>query len=232
MSARDTSLAHFLEAAQPLTGWAWFDQAAAQVDALMAQDSGHDWGHLSRVLHNAHQLWRQQGQGSWPVIAAAVLMHDLVNLPKDSPSRHLASTMSAERALALLTPMGVFSSQELDLIAEAIRCHSYSSGLRAQSVEAQLVSDADRLDALGAVGAARTLAVGGALGRPLCHPGDPLARQRPIDDSVWSVDHFEAKLFKLPALMYTQAGLAMAQERVCFMRSLLERLEAEVRGQR
>lgn len=234
VSVPDPALDHFLEAARQHTPWPWFASATAFVDAQMAQDGGHDWGHLSRVLANARQLWAGEGSPdqAWPVIAAAVLFHDVVNLPKDSPERHLASTKAAQVAVDYLRPLEVFSASQLTELEEAIRCHSFSSGFRATSFEAQIVSDADRLDALGAVGAARTFAVGGALGRPLAHPSDPICRQREPDDKVWSVDHFFAKLFLLPELMYTKTGLKIAQARVLFMRELLDQLEAELMGTR
>lgn len=233
-NAPDPGLDRFLDAARQHTPWPWFAKATAFVDAQMAQDGGHDWGHLSRVLANARLLWAGEcaDEQVWPVIAAAVLFHDVVNLPKDSPERHLASTQAAQVAVDYLRPLEVFSDEQLDQLEEAIRCHSFSSGFRATSLEAQLVSDADRLDALGAVGAARTFAVGGALGRPLAHPSDPICRHREPDDKVWSVDHFFAKLFKLPELMYTQTGLKVAQARVLFMRELLTQLEAEFLGER
>lgn len=227
----------FMEAASQCSPWPWFGEAAKFVDARMAQDGGHDWGHLGRVLSNARMLtWRSYDETTapshWPVIAAAVLFHDVVNLPKDSPQRSQASTMAAQVAAAYFEPRGAFDAQQLATIQEAIRCHSYSSGLRAQSLEAQIVSDADRLDALGVVGAARTFAVGAVMGRPLCHPFDPLALHRQADDSVWGVDHFYTKLFKLPQLMYTQAGRQVADARVAFMTLMLEQLGQEVLGQR
>jgi uncharacterized protein len=91
-----------------------------------------------------------------------------------------------------------------------------------------VVQDADRLDSLGAIGIARCLLVGGHLGRPLCAPEDPFCVERPPDDQLYTIDHFYAKLLKLPATMQTAAGREEAERRADFMRDYLERLRAEM----
>ena len=88
----------------------------------------------------------------------------------------------------------------------AIEAHSYSAGIPPQSIEAKVVQDADRLDALGAIGVARCIAVGSALGRPLYQADDPFCSARSPDDSGASVDHFYSKLLKLATTMQTAAA--------------------------
>ncbi len=109
-----------------------------------------------------------------------------------------------------------------------IRSHSFSAGFEATTLEAKILADADRLDALGAIGIARTFAVGGQLGRALCHPGDPLATSREPDDAVYGVDHFYCKLLKLKDMFYTSEGRRVAEARDAFMRHYLEVLADEV----
>lgn len=224
---------HFIQRAQAIQPIPWLEKSAAYIQDNMLQDTGHDWSHLTRVLNAARVIWEVEGgQGDWTVIVAAVLFHDVVNLPKDHPNRKQASTMAAQIAHDWAMGDGAwgFSAQQMILMEEAIRCHSYSSGFVAQSIEAKIVSDADRIDALGAFGIARTFAVGGSLGRVLAHPVDPLANNRELDDGVWSVDHFFVKLFRLPERMYTQSAKDLAGKRIEMMRAFLDVMEKELSG--
>ncbi len=231
-----SGMSFYLERTKALAPWPWWPEAVAYVDAQMARDSGHDWDHLIRVLHHAHTIWQAQAPAEersrdWPALALAALMHDVVNLPKDHPERAQASARSAEACAALAGPRGWLSDAQLRLATSAIRTHSYSRGERATQLVGQALSDADRLDAIGAIGIARAFAVGGALGRSAWHPDDPMAHEREADDLRWSVDHFFVKLLKLPALMYTATGRALAQARVDFMRAYLTQLERELAGE-
>ena len=220
----------YLELTSAHTGWSWWEEAVAHVDDAMAQDGGHDWGHLGRVFMNARNLCQVEARGqdeTWLIVATAALFHDVVNLPKNSPERHLASTYAAKHAADWLKAHTPLDDDTIDAVSEAIRCHSFSSGFVAESLPAQIVSDADRLDALGAIGIARTFFVGGVLDRPLFHPTDPLAEERQADDGVWSVDHFFIKLLELPGKMYTNAGLEEGSRRADYMREFLTRLKQE-----
>ena len=91
-----------------------------------------------------------------------------------------------------------------------------------------MVQDADRLDSLGAIGIARCLLVGGHLKRPLCDYSDPFCDEREPDDSLFTLDHFYAKLFKLPDTMQTEAGRVEAHHRAERMRGYLDQLRAEI----
>ena len=90
------------------------------------------------------------------------------------------------------------------------------------------MQDADRLDALGAVGLARCIAVGAALGRPLYEPDDPFCRSRAPDDRGASVDHFYTKLLTLADTMQTPAGRREAERRTAFLRAFIAQLESEL----
>jgi len=90
------------------------------------------------------------------------------------------------------------------------------------------VQDADRLDSLGAIGIARCLLVGGHLNRPLFDFTDPFCDSREPDDSLYTIDHFYTKLFKLPETMQTEAGREEAQRRAALMQAYLDNLRAEI----
>ncbi len=90
------------------------------------------------------------------------------------------------------------------------------------------MQDADRLDALGAIGVARCIAVGAALGRPIYLAQDPFCTAREPDDAGASIDHFYTKLLKLAGTMQTAAGRREAERRSEFMRSFLDQLRSEI----
>lgn len=197
--------------------------AAAQMD----RDSAHDLAHLDRVWANAQAIAAEETGVDMAVLAAGAYLHDLVNLPKDSPDRARASTLAALAARPHLADLGLTEAQ-IDAAAHAIAAHSFSAGIAPETPEARILRDADRLDALGAIGLARAFAVSGALGRPLYDPADPFAANRAPDDSTFALDHFPLKLLRLPDGMLTATGRQMAEARVAVMRQFLCDLATEI----
>ncbi|OZI21981.1 hydrolase [Bordetella genomosp. 7] len=189
------------------------------IAAAQAQDDGaHDLNHLHRVWHLARQLLASHTDADALVVQAACYLHDLVNLPKNHPERAQASRMAARQAQALLAQAG-FPADKLPAVAHAIEAHSFSAGIAPQTVEARIVQDADRLDALGAVGLARLFYTAGRMGSAFAHPSDPRAVSRPLDDRAYALDHIEAKLATLPATMHTGAARQLADERLNWLRA-------------
>jgi uncharacterized protein len=189
-------------------------------------DPGHGPVHLERVVATAMRLAAEEG-ARIDVVLPAAWLHDCVHVAKDSPERSRASRLAADRALEFLREAG-YPPACLPDIRHAIEAHSYSAGIAPRTVEAMVVQDADRLDALGAIGLARCLAVGTALGRPLYEPADPFCRERAPDESGASVDHFYAKLLKLAGTMQTAAGRREAARRTGFLEAFLVQLGSEI----
>jgi len=189
-------------------------------------DGAHGRDHLMRVLRNARDLGDAEGADPEITVPAACL-HDCIAVPKDSPLRSQASRLAAERASEFLARLS-YPAHLLDAVHHAIEAHSYSAAVAPRTLEARVVQDADRLDSLGAIGIARCLQVGGRLGRPLCAGNDPFCDEREPDDSRYTVDHFYAKLLKLPATMQTEAGRAEAERRAEVMRGWLDQLRREI----
>lgn len=194
-------------------------------DAEMARDSAHDLAHLDRVWLNVRKI---AGEGvNFRVLLGATYLHDLVNLPKDSPQRSQASRMAAHKAAPLLTSIGL-SSEEVLAAQHAIEAHSFSAGIPPETQEARILRDADRLDALGAIGVARTFAVAGALGQELYHAADPFAQSRELNDTRYSVDHWRVKLLSLSEGMLTERGRALARARAALMLRFLTDFADEI----
>lgn len=192
-------------------------------------DVAHDAGHLLRVWRNMRAIQAQDG-GDLRLLAAAVLLHDCVPVAKDSPQRAQASRLSAARAVVALADLG-WSRADCDRVHHAIEAHSFSAGIAPQTLEARIVQDADRLDAIGAIGIARCFAVSGAMGRGLHDLADPAARGRALDDGAFALDHFELKLLRLAEGFGTPSGARMARVRharcVDFRRAFLAEIEEE-----
>ncbi|MBI1364010.1 MAG: HD domain-containing protein [Proteobacteria bacterium] len=161
------------------------------------------------------------------VLLAGAYFHDVVNPPKDSPLRSQASRLAAAKAVELLTEMD-FDTAKLDGVAHAIAAHSFSAGIPTETPEAKILQDADRMEALGAIGLARVFYVSGRLNRPPFDAVDPLCKNRTPDDSLYGVDHFFTKLLKLPAQMQTESGKRMAAERAEVLTGYLQTLEREL----
>ena len=191
-------------------------------------DGSHDLHHARRVLLNAKEIARRESAPvDLRVLTAAAYLHDLVNLPKDSPQRAEASRLSAEEARPILEELG-FAAEEIEATQHAIVAHSFSANIPPETLEAKVLQDADRMEALGALGIARTFYVAGKLSSALFHGDDPFAADRDLDDSRFGVDHFKLKLLGLADTMQTASGRELAAERTRSMRRYLDDLAGEI----
>jgi len=199
-------------------------------------DGSHDLGHFQRVWKAARYINREEGEPADPLILlAAAYFHDLVSFPKDHPRRSESSRVSAERAVELLRgPLSeggpAFPAAKIEGVRHAIHAHSFSARVEPLTAEARILQDADRLEAVGAIGLARVFYTAGQLGQKLFHPEDPLAEEREPDDRLYSLDHFKVKLLKLPALMNTATGRRMAESNAVYLEQFLEKIRGEILG--
>jgi uncharacterized protein len=209
------------------------DAALAQLravarDALVGAEPAHDFQHVLRVAASARAI--ADAEGARRLIAeSAALLHELYNLPKDHPESSRSGERCAERATVVLHAHG-FVPSDAAAISDAIRVHGYSVGIVPASLEARVLQDADRLDAIGAIGIARCFATGAAMRAAFYDADDPLCRTREPDDKRYSVDHFFRKLLKIEGGLHTQTARAMAAQRASFMRQFLAQLEREITG--
>ncbi|MFO0571463.1 MAG: HD domain-containing protein [Polyangiaceae bacterium] len=208
------------------------DEARAELPGLVAEvlelfddDPGHDLSHALRVATWTVRVAEEELPKR--LVLAAALLHDSVNVPKNSPDRARASELSAALARELLPRHG-FPPGEVALVCDAIRDHSHSRGSLPESALGRALKDADRLEALGALGLCRTLSTGARMGARYFDAEDPWAERRPLDDLAFSVDHFFTKLMGLPARMLTPRGREEACRRVELLRSFLQALAREI----
>jgi uncharacterized protein len=206
-----------------------FDQLAAKLLDVSKddEDGAHDLSHIVRVWRNAQLIHQEEG-GDLEALAAAVLLHDCVQVGKDSPLRSKASLLAANEARARLKALG-WAPSRVDTVACAIESHSFSAGIAPTSIEGCILQDADRLDAIGFCGIARCFYTAGRLGSRLYDLADPGAKTRPLDDGQNALDHFPKKLLTLEGNFKTRKGqeLAGARHRQVqeFYRAMLSELQ-------
>jgi uncharacterized protein len=207
-----------------------FDQLAVKLlDNLMDDEDGaHDLSHIVRVWHNAKLIHRDEG-GDLEVLAAAVLLHDCVQVAKDSPLRSKASLLAANESRVRLAALG-WAPSRIDAVACAIESHSFSAGVAPTSLEGCILQDADRLDAIGFAGIARCFYTAGRLGSRLYDLADPEANARPLDDVRNALDHFPRKLLTLEGSFKTRTGQELARERHRRVLEFHRGMLAEVQG--
>ena len=193
----------------------------------MATDAAHDIAHLDRVWQSASEIAASLPEVNQRVLLAACYLHDLVNLPKNDPNRAYASTLAAKAAEPHLAVLG-YTADEIVQTKHAIAAHSFSAGIEPETAEARVLRDADRLDAIGAIGIARAFAVSGMMQTQLYDAEDPFAITRPLDDKRFALDHWQVKLLRLSDGMMTKGGKRLAHQRKDKMIAFLTNFAQEI----
>jgi uncharacterized protein len=197
-----------------------------EVKIRMSNDSAHDFEHIMRVYKNAQKICKKEKIDP-KLVLSAVLLHDIVSYPKSDKRSKLSSVQSAELSKKILQNYN-FSGEEIKIVSDAIRDHSFSKNKIPQTIEGKILQDADRLDALGAVGIARVFAVAGSENRPFYNKSDPFCSKRDPDDKKWTLDHFYKKLFRLESLMNTNSGRIEAKRRIKILKDFVSELKNEI----
>lgn len=196
---------------------------------LHNQSPAHDFEHIIRVYKNAEMISKQEESVDLDIVLAAALLHDLVVYPKGSSKTINSADDSAEIAKKILLEYKNYPREKIEKVADAIRTHSYSKRLVPETLEGKILQDADRLDAIGAIGIARTFSVGGSENRSLYNPTDPFCEsERQLDDTQWTLDHIKKKLMILKNSMHTKTAKKIAEERTEFMELFLNQLRKEI----
>ena len=206
-------------------------------------DAGHDFSHIKRVAKHALNLFQEEVRAKEKreltadesdAMLAAALLHDCVPIAKNSPLRKESSRLASKKAIEILSEQksskgsSAWSRDWIHEITDAIHDHSFSSGRTPRSLLGECLQDADRLEALGAIGLYRTIATGVSMGAQLFHAEDPWAESRELDDKNYSIDHFFTKLLKLPETFRTETGKEEALKRARYLQGFIEQLKQEI----
>lgn len=191
----------------------------------------HDWHHVERVATLAETLIERHPADGIDdrVVSLAVFLHDIGREKEDRGEIDDHAEWGAMEAGRILEDVGA-SPETIDHVQHCVRAHRYSNAVEPETPEAELVSDADNLDALGAIGIARTFAHGGALGQPMYDPETPVAD----DDTAaggTQYNHLHKKILELPDRMYTDVGRELADERATVVRDYITQFDRELAGE-
>lgn len=193
-------------------------------EALAGAEGGHDWYHIERVWKMAHHIREIEDRGDLLTIELAALLHDISD-PKFNGGDEQIGCKLAHQFL-INNSVGKDRADHIQTIIQSV---SFKGGLQKEninSIEFQIVQDADRLDAMGAIGIARAFNYGGFKNRPIYDPAIPL--QEYSDSAAYyqsgapTINHFYEKLLKLKGLINTDTGKLIAQERHAFMLQFLD----------
>jgi uncharacterized protein len=191
--------------------------------------SSHDFLHVKRVLNNALMIADVMGLSEHDklLLTLACLLHD-ISIPIFGVKEDHA-VKSAEYAKAMLLDLGL-ESTDIEIVCNAIRVHSWSSGLTSMDTVSMILQDADRLDALGVVGFSRMIIYGEFAGRVMYFEPEIIPRFRDIDDAHYTIDHVFSKLIHIPAHMNTDVGRRIALDRLKTLLWLIKILSLEIKG--
>lgn len=197
----------------------------------LSQDStGHDWFHVDRVRRNALHIWGQEKNGNPFIIEMAALLHDV---PDEKLNVNVAS---GEEKLDSFLHTLQLAENEKQQIKQIIYSISFKGGQKTElpGIEAAIVQDADRLDAIGAIGIARAFAYGGKKGQSIYDPEITVREKMTLEEyrkgKSSSIHHFYEKLLKLKDLLNTETAVEMAEERQRMMEQFLDQFFQEWNG--
>lgn len=202
-------------------------------EKLKGEGSGHDWWHIIRVVNNAKAIAQQEGGDAF-VIELAALLHDIADWKFHDGDSTVGPRVTREWLQKLKVESVVI--ERVAYIVEHISFKGGKNPHRMQTLEGKIVQDADRLDAIGAIGVARAFAFGGAAGREIYNPSVPPKQYDSFESfknavtTNHTVNHFYEKLLLLKDKMNTATGRQKAQERHAFMEKYLQQFYAEWEG--
>ncbi|MDQ0968723.1 uncharacterized protein QFZ20_004126 [Flavobacterium sp. W4I14] len=198
---------------------------------LANAEAGHDWFHIERVFKTAQTI-NQQENGNELVVAFAALLHDIADPKFNNGDEELGPNMAASFLASIAVDAEVIA--HVKLIIQNMSFKNSFDGTGFTSKEMQIVQDADRLDAIGAIGIARAFTYGGFKNRvlydPAILPEEHLTKESYKNTTAPTINHFYEKLLLLKDMMNTEAGKAIAIERHNFMLLYLEHFYKEWEG--
>ncbi|MGD9404934.1 MAG: HD domain-containing protein [Anaerolineae bacterium] len=189
-------------------------------------DAIHDFDHVQRVLATAERLARAEN-ADWEIVRTATLLHDVARGHGDRMAKDHARA-GAEIARQLLSG---HPPEKVEAVAHAVAAHRFRAGPAPQTIEAKVLHDADKLDAIGAIGVARAFAFGGFEGQRLWADVPPGYQESLATRHEHTPVHeFHMKLSKIKDRLLTPSARKLAAERHAFMVAYFEQLDREVRG--
>jgi uncharacterized protein len=206
----------------------FFNKLVKQVKSKMETYGSHDFFHTQRVYNLAVHIAKKE-KANLNIVKVAALLHDIARCQEENGQIECHAEKGAEISKQILSKQN-FSKDEIKNICHAIRVHRYSKKLEAKTKEAQILQDADRLDALGAIVIARVFSFGGEKHRPIYNPAIKPKRVY-SSDALTSINQFYEKTLKIkPETFKTKEARKIAKERYLFIKEFVNRFLKEWRG--
>ena len=190
--------------------------------------SHHDRSHVARVYNMAVRLAREEN-ADLDVARAAALLHDIARAVEDEGQIVDHASEGARMSEKILAEVG-FPREKVSEVVHCIEVHRYKKGMKADTLEAQILQDADRLDIVGAIGIARALARGGWSNLPIYDPEIP-PKAKYDGESLTTVNHIYEKILNVKETMNTKTARTIAEQRHEFVEQFLDRLLKEWKGE-
>lgn len=208
---------------------------------MQSADPAHDIQHVMRVYSLCVQLAKDQSHVDMNVLISAALLHDIARRHEDSdPSGSIDHALLGAQLAEEILHQFEFSDETITAITHCIRTHRFRSDMQPQTIEAQLLSDADKLDVLGAVGVARSFMVAGQYREQLYSTtpvgeyiqrnlvdGKPTGRIKDITKHAPNLE-YATKFQYIPEMLYTHRAQSIAHERLEYMKQFFHRLKREI----
>ena len=203
-------------------------------ETLKGAEGGHDWFHIERVYRNALLIMKSEKANKF-VVSLAALLHDIADPKFHNGDEKIGPKMSAEFLMSINV-----SSVVIEHVIQIIKHISFKSNIGTKSSfnspEFEIVQDADRLDAIGAIGIARCFNYGGFKNRaiydPSIKPNLNMSKEEYKSSTAPTINHFYEKLMRLKELMNTKTGKKIAEERHRFMENYLKQFFSEINGKK
>jgi len=204
-------------------------------DKFESENTGHDWWHMKRVWDLSKTIGKKEHGANMLVVELAALLHDIADW-----KFHEDPKAGSKAAKAWLNSIKVDPdvTKQVCYIVDHVSFKGGTNQHKMQTLEGQIVQDADRLDGLGAIGIARTFAFGGAAGREIYNPNLKPLSYKSLEDfkqkikTNHTINHFYEKLLLLKEYMNTQTAKEMAEDRHKFMEKFLDEFYDEWEGKK
>ncbi|VVB77736.1 Ribonuclease Y [uncultured archaeon] len=207
----------------------FFEELEEKIQPYFEEGGSHAYDHTKRVCNLALKIGKKE-KADLDILKAAALLHDISRKKEDNNEIECHAEHGAEMAEKILKEMN-FPPEKIINVKHSIKVHRHSKKLKAETKEAQIIQDADRLDALGAITIARMFSTGGKTNRPLYKPGIPFGKVHKGYYSESTIHGFYAKILKItPESFNTSEAKTIAKERYKFVEEFIDRFLKEWDG--
>lgn len=210
----------------------FYEKLKEEIQPYFEKTGSHAFNHTERVYHNATRIAESTEGIDMDILKASVLLHDISRMKEDEIEGLDHAIDGAQIAKEILEKTD-FPKEKIEAVQSAIRTHRYSKGLKAETIEGEILQDADRLDAIGAITVARVFDRGGEVKRPMHDPKiPPKETYDGKDNGTTTINHFHEKLLKItPNKFNTSRAKELAKGKYDFMKEFVDRFEKEWRGE-